>query len=255
MGVNIPTNPLEVNSNLWSNKPPKACNGITTVLKDPQLILIDLDGTLVDSVPDLTWAVDRTMEALGQPTHGEDKVRDWVGNGIERLVKRALTDDLWAEPEQAEYDRAYPVFFDFYHQANGRYSRLFPGVDEGLQALSNAGYTLACVTNKAEAFTLPLLESLGIREFFKLVVSGDTLAQKKPEPEPLWHAADQLGVARERALMVGDSAHDVEAARRAGFQVACVPYGYNHGNDIREARPDLMIDSLSDLARRLQEAA
>jgi len=216
-------------------------------LRKPKLVLIDLDGTLVDSVPDLGWAVDRTMEQLGLPVHGEDHVRHWVGNGVERLVKRALTGELYAEPDADLYARAYPVFYKFYEECNGKYSRLFPGVAEGLAELAAQGYALGCVTNKAEAFTLPLLRGLGVLDWFGVVVSGDTTPLKKPRPEPLLHAAKFFAVAAEDALMVGDSMHDVEAARNAGFQVVCVPYGYNHGVDIREARPDAVIDSLAHL--------
>ncbi len=217
------------------------------MLQRPELILIDLDGTLVDSVPDLAWAVDRTMAHLGRPVHGADKVRNWVGNGVERLVKRALTEDLHAEPEAVLFAQALPVFMDYYHQANGKYSRLFPGVEAGLAALAEQGFRLACVTNKAEAFTLPLLEALGVLPRFELVVSGDTTAHKKPHPQPLLHAARHFGIAPAQGLMVGDSMHDVEAARNAGFQVVAVSYGYNHGEDIRAAEPDAVVDSLEQI--------
>ncbi len=222
-----------------------------TTLRKPKLILIDLDGTLVDSVPDLAWAVDRTMEQLGLPAHGESHVRHWVGNGVERLVKRALTGELYAEPDADLYARAYPIFYRFYEECNGKYSCLFPGVAEGLAELSAQGYALGCVTNKAEAFTLPLLSNLGVLNWFGIVVSGDTTPFKKPRPEPLLHAATFFATDAHDALMVGDSMHDVEAARNAGFQVVCVPYGYNHGVDIREARPDVIIDSLALLPNLL----
>ncbi|MDH5300246.1 MAG: phosphoglycolate phosphatase [Gammaproteobacteria bacterium] len=217
------------------------------MLKKPQLILIDLDGTLVDSVPDLAWSVDRLMEKLGRPVHGEDKVRHWVGNGVERLTKRALTEQLHAEPDAAEYDKALPIFMDYYHQSNGKYSRVFDGVVGALKTFTAAGFKVGCVTNKAEAFTLPLLESLGIRKYFEVVVSGDTTAHKKPHPEPLLYAAKQFGVAPENCLMIGDSQHDVQAARNAGFQVAAVTYGYNHGEDIRDAKPDAVVDRMDDI--------
>jgi len=214
---------------------------------DARLILIDLDGTLVDSVPDLVWAVDATMDDLGLPRRGEHAVRHWVGNGVERLVKRALTLDLYAEPEAAMYARALPVFMAHYQAANGKYSRLFPGVAQGVRELAASGRHLACVTNKAERFTLPLLETLGVLSDFGLVVSGDTTPHKKPHPEPLLHAARHFDIAPAQSLMIGDSRHDVEAARAAGFKVLCVNYGYNHGDDIRDAAPDAVIDSLVDV--------
>ncbi len=214
----------------------------------PKMILVDLDGTMVDSVPDLAYCVDRMMERLGRPPWGEALVRDWVGNGVERLVKRALTGTLEGEPSEADFARALPIFLGLYEANTAVRSRLFPGVREGLAYLSWAGYPLACVTNKAAQFTEPLLRALGIRDFFLFVVSGDTLPEKKPHPAPLLYAAGQLGVPPEEALMVGDSVSDVRAARAAAFgAIVCVSHGYNHGLDIRTAAPDAVIESLSEL--------
>ena len=219
------------------------------------MVLIDVDGTLVDSVPDLAYCVDEMMKRLGREPWGEARVRDWVGNGVERLVRRALVGRLDGEPDEAEFERAYPIFLDLYADNTSRRSVLYPGVREGLDYLKRAGYALGCVTNKAERFTVPLLKDLGIHDDFAIVVSGDTLAHKKPHPEPLLHAARFFGVAPADSLMVGDSVNDVKAARAAGFMVACVPYGYNHGDDIRDAQPDLVIDTLADLRTELEKAA
>jgi phosphoglycolate phosphatase len=134
-------------------------------------------------------------------------------------------------------------------------SRLYDGVVEGIDYLKANGFKVGCVTNKAEAFTVPLLKDMGIYDRFDLVVSGDTTPKKKPDPMPLLYAAEQLGVAPADCLMVGDSMHDVQAARNAGFQVVCVPYGYNHGHDIREANPDAVIESLAALKGLLEQAA
>lgn len=216
-------------------------------LSRPKLVLIDLDGTLVDSVPDLAYCVDELMRVLGREPWGVDMVRGWVGNGVERLVKRALTNTLWDDPEDEAFEKALPIFMKLYAENTSGRSRLYPGVTQGLEALKAAGLKLGCVTNKAEAFTLPLLKDMGILGEFDIVVSGDTTPKKKPDPMPLLYAANQLGVKAEECLMVGDSMHDVEAARNAGFEVACVPYGYNHGRDIREANPDAVIDSLAEL--------
>ncbi|WP_058555343.1 phosphoglycolate phosphatase [Thiohalocapsa sp. ML1] len=214
---------------------------------DPEMVLIDLDGTLVDSVPDLTRSVDAMMAALDRPPRGEAAVRDWVGNGVERLVKRALIGALDGEPEPADYERAYPIFLALYAAHNGERSRLYPGVREGLDALAARGLKLGCVTNKAACFTEPLLAALGVADRFGVIISGDTLPEKKPSPLPLLHAAEHFGVAPAAALMVGDSISDVKAARAAGFPVVCVSYGYNHGQDIREAAPDAVIDALAEL--------
>ena len=216
-------------------------------LHSPRMILIDVDGTLVDSVPDLAYCVDELMKALGRPPHGEAKVRNWVGNGVERLVRRALIGQLDGEPPDEDYARAYPIFLDLYAENTSKRSRLYPGIREGVDWLKAQGYLLGCVTNKAAQFTIPLLKDLGIHDRFGIVVSGDTLPVKKPDPAPLLHAARHFGITPEESLMVGDSVSDVKAARAAGFQIVCMSYGYNHGVDIRTAQPDAVIDSLVEL--------
>lgn len=216
-------------------------------MQNPKLTLIDLDGTLVDSVPDLAYCVDEMMTGIGRPAHGEARVRDWVGNGVERLVRRALVGQLEGEPDPADFERAYPIFLELYARHNGERSRLYPGVREGLDMLSSGSGQLGCVTNKAAQFTEPLLEALGIRDYFSIVISGDTLPKKKPDPLPLLHAAEHFGIAPGDCLMLGDSVSDVRAARAAGFGIVCVSYGYNHGRDISEAEPDAVIDSFAEL--------
>jgi phosphoglycolate phosphatase len=223
-------------------------------MKRPRMILLDLDGTLIDSVPDLAFCVDAMMERLGRPPHGEAEVRKWVGNGVERLVRRALVGQLDGDPPEEDYERAYPIFIELYRESTSRHSVLYPGVREGLDYLTAEGYPLGCVTNKAAQFTEPLLRDLGIRDAFGIVISGDSLPRKKPDPLPLLHAAEHFGVRPEDALMVGDSVSDVKAARAAGFGIVCMSYGYNHGRDIREAGPDAVMDSLVEL-RDLLEAA
>jgi phosphoglycolate phosphatase len=215
------------------------------------MVLIDLDGTLVDSVPDLSHCVDAMMAELGLAPRGEAAVRQWVGNGVERLVARALIGQLDGEPDPAEMARALPIFLELYAANTAARSRLYPGVREGLDWLQARGYRLGCVTNKAAQFTEPLLATLGIRDAFELVVSGDTLPEKKPSPLPLLHAARHFGVEPPEALMLGDSVSDVKAARAAGFGVICVSYGYNHGQDIRGAEPDAVIDSFTQLGELL----
>lgn len=215
------------------------------------MILIDLDGTLVDTVPDLAYAVNEMMSYLGMPTYEEDQVREWIGNGAERLVRRALVGAYQGEPAPELFQRGYPIFLESYQKNVCRESRPYPGVLVGLERLREAGYPLGCVTNKPARFTEPLLEKLGLATHFGIVVSGDTVANKKPHPEPLLHAAGFFKVAPTESLMVGDSINDVEAARAAGFRVVCVNYGYNHGRDIREGRPDAVIESLDQLPELL----
>jgi phosphoglycolate phosphatase len=219
------------------------------------MVLLDVDGTMVDSVPDLAHCVNVALTQLGLPERPVERVRQWVGNGVERLVQRALLGRLEGEPPPELYERALPLFMACYRENTCRRSRLYPGVRDILGWLLGSGFRLACVTNKAAQFTEPLLDALGIRHYFRVVVSGDTVPQKKPHPAPLLHAAASLGVPAEAALFVGDSVNDVEAARAASFPVVCVTYGYNHGRDIREARPDAVVDSLLELRDLLKARA
>lgn len=223
-------------------------------LRKPEMVLIDVDGTLVDSVPDLAYCVDEMMKTLGMPVHGEAKVREWVGNGVERLTRRALIGQLDGEPDEALFDKAYPIFMQLYAENTSKRSKLYPGVEEGLAYLKAQGYKLGCVTNKAEQFTVPLLTDLGVADNFEIIISGDSLPVKKPDPGPLLHAAEFFGVKPENALMIGDSVSDVKASRAAGFQIICMSYGYNHGMDIRNANPDAVIDSMAELAAILDSA-
>lgn len=224
------------------------------MLNKPEMILIDVDGTLVDSVPDLGYCVDAMMAQLGRPPWGETRVRDWVGNGVERLVKRALVGALEGEPEPADFERAYPLFLELYAENTSKRSILYPGVREGIDLLKGAGYRLGCVTNKAAQFTEPLLQDLGVSDDFSIIISGDTLPKKKPDPAPLLHGAAFFGCEPGNALMVGDSVSDVKAARAAGFRIVCMSYGYNHGEDIRDAHPDAVIDSLTEVMPLLEAA-
>lgn len=218
----------------------------------PELVLIDLDGTLVDSVPDLAYCVDQMQTRLGLPLRGEDQVRHWVGNGVPRLVERALINQLDGEPDQALFDKAYPIFLELYAENHSARSRVYPGVKEGIDWLKSEGIKLGCITNKAARFTEPLLKAVGLYDEFGIVISGDTLPVKKPDPAPLLHGADFFGIKPAHAMMLGDSISDVKAARAAGFgKVVCMTYGYNHGEDIRLAKPDAVIDSFTELPATL----
>ena len=213
----------------------------------PKLIMIDVDGTLVDSVPDLAYCVDELMVVMGREKWGEAKVRHWVGNGVPKLVERSLTGELEGTVDKADFDKAYPIFLELYAQNTSGRSSLYDGVREGLDYMKAEGYTLGCVTNKAEQFTVPLLKDLGIFDDFGIVISGDTLEKKKPDPLPLLHAAKFFGISPQDSMMIGDSISDVKASRAAGFEIICMSYGYNHGDDIRDANPDLVIDSMAEL--------
>ena len=211
------------------------------------MLLLDLDGTLIDTVPDLAYCVDTLLMELGLPVRGEAAIRHWVGNGVERLLHRALLGSLEGEASPALYARALPLFLELYAANTSARSRIYEGVLEGLDYLLTQGFLLACVTNKAARFTLPLLRDLALSTYFPLVVAGDTLPYKKPNPAQLLYAAQHFQVSAEQCWMVGDSVNDVAAARAARFSVVCVSYGYNHGEDIRDSAPDAVIDSLADL--------
>ncbi len=212
----------------------------------PKMVLFDLDGTLIDSVPDLLVAVNQLMDELGMPHRAEANVRNWVGNGIERLVERALTDDVHGVPDAALFEKAMPIFKRFYASSNGKHSCVFPGVFEGIAYVKSLGLRVGCVTNKAAAFTLPLLKDMGLLDQFETVIAGDTLPMKKPDPAPLIYAAGWFHIHPSEALMIGDSLSDVKAARAAGFSIICMSYGYNHGEDIRNYHPDAVIDSMAE---------
>jgi len=211
-------------------------------------LFFDLDGTLVDSVPDLTAALNAMLRQLDLPAREERQVRTWVGNGMDNLIRRALVGEMdgsQADPEL--FARAKPLYRAAYAEHISVYSALYPGVDDGLAQLHADGFPMACVTNKPAEFARPLLDRLGIGAFFATVIGGECAPHPKPAPDALILCAERLGVPIEQGLMVGDSLNDVGAARKAGCPVVCVPYGYNHGYDIRDAQPDMVIDSIAQL--------
>ena len=218
-----------------------------TSIRVPKLVLIDLDGTLVNSVPDLACCIDQMMVQLGMPERGEEAVRGWVGNGLERLIKRALVNAMVGEPDADLFLRAKPVFDALYRVNHSSHSYLYEGVLTGLNYLKRRAYRLGCVTNKASNFTHPLLKAMGIADYFEVTICGDETPRIKPDPLPLLTAAERVGVDPTEVLMLGDSVSDVRAARAAGCQIICMSYGYNHGEDIRSYGPDAVIDSMAEL--------
>ena len=217
-------------------------------------VMIDLDGTMLDTVADLAVAVNLMLAKIGRSPLDENLVRQFVGKGIPNLVHRSLSGSMDGEADPALHAQALPVYMDCYESVNGRHTTIYPGVQEGLHALKDAGFPLACVTNKSERFTLPLLKQMKLAHYFQVVVCGDTLPKKKPDPMPLTHACKELGIAPRDMLMIGDSLNDTIAARAAGCPVFCVPYGYNEGHDVRDLDVDAIVDSLLQAATLLTRA-
>jgi phosphoglycolate phosphatase len=212
-----------------------------------KMVMVDLDGTLIDTAPDLAACANRMQADLGRAPYPVEVVMTWIGNGVPRLVKRALTGEMWGEPEAALFEKGLASFERHYAANVAELSRPFPGVVEGLAKLKARGFRLACITNKAEAFTLPLLRQLDLYKYFELVLSGDSLPKQKPDPMPLLHACRYFNITPDHGVLVGDSSNDVQAARAAEMPVICVPYGYNHGHDIRDSKPDAVVASLTEL--------
>ena len=217
-------------------------------------VTIDLDGTLLDTIPDLAAAANLMLAELGRAALDVEVIRTFVGKGIPRLVERTLAGHIGGTADPELMAQALPIYERHYVEVNGRHTTVYPGVNEGLDELKSRGLPLACVTNKSGRFTLPLLEKIGLAPYFKTIVSGDTLARKKPDPDPLLHACDALEIAPRDMLMIGDSINDTQAARAAGCPVFCVTYGYNEGHDVRDLDTDALIDSLVEAAGLIEKA-
>jgi phosphoglycolate phosphatase len=208
-------------------------------------VLIDLDGTLVDSAPDLAVAANRMLAQLDAAPLPLATVRGFIGKGVANLVRQALatTDDL----KHVDEAHALALFDRHYTECNGRHSALYPGVLEGLSTLEWLGYPLACVTNKPRAYTMALLDAMGLSAYFGAVVSGDAGTALKPDPAPLLRACDQLGVQPAFGVMVGDSEADAIAANRAGMPVYLVRYGYHGAAGLAALHCDGLIDTITEM--------
>lgn len=205
-------------------------------------VFFDLDGTLVDSIADLADSANAMLQDYGKSPLPLATIQSYVGRGIDHLVRCCF--------EQMPAD-APAVFRRHYEHYNGRAAAVYPGVTEGLQTLQKAGFQLACITNKAQVFVPPLLAVTGLERYFSLSLGGDSLPLKKPDPAPLLHACRHFGISPQAALMVGDSANDIRAARAAACPVICVPYGYSHGNEQGLAGCDAIVSSIALLANQL----
>ncbi len=213
----------------------------------PRLVMFDLDGTLVDSVPDLAAAIDAMLLQLGRAPAGIARVRDWIGNGAPVLVRRALAGQMdHAAVDAGEAEHALALFMQAYAGGHAL-TTVYPGVTQTLAWLKAQDVALAVVTNKPERFVEPLLDELGLGGHFRWIVGGDTLPRQKPDPAGLQHVLRLAGVEPAQALFVGDSRNDIRAARAAGVSCVGLRYGYNHGEPIENENPDLVLDDLREL--------
>ena len=217
-------------------------------------VTIDLDGTLLDTVTDLAVAINLLLGQLGRAPLDAALIRTFVGKGIAHLVARALDSAYEGNVPAGLLERALPLYYGCYEGVNGRHTTVYPGVLDGLDALRAGGFPLACVTNKSERFTRPLLEYMGIASYFSAVVAGDTLPKKKPDPLPLTHVCGYFGIAPAQMLMIGDSINDAAAARSAGCPVFCVSYGYNEGADVRELDVDAIVETLFEATQLITKS-
>ena len=223
--------------------------------------IIDLDGTMVDTLGDFAEALNRMLADLSLSAIAVPSIATLVGKGSEHLLRSVLKHVLTQAgkaPAAIEIEALYPCAWERYQHhylaINGQYARVYPGVVEGLQALQSAGLRLACLTNKPSAFALPLLRAKGLDGFFEQVFGGDAFERKKPDPLPLLKTCAALGTAPARTLMVGDSSNDAQAARAAGCPVVLTTYGYNHGQPVTDVDADGWVDSLAQLAPALVAA-
>jgi phosphoglycolate phosphatase len=213
-----------------------------------QAAIVDLDGTLVDTLGDFDVAINRMLADLALPRIARATIEQFVGKGSEHLVRSVLA-HVGAAPER--FDAAWDGYHRHYLAINGEYASVYPGVAEGLGALQAAGLRLVCLTNKPAEFARPLLRAKQLDRFFEAVFGGDAFERKKPDPLPLLKACEALGTTPSRTLAVGDSVNDAQAGRAAGCPVVLVSYGYNHGVPIRDIPADGYVDSLADLPRWL----
>ncbi|MQA42710.1 phosphoglycolate phosphatase [Rugamonas aquatica] len=219
-----------------------------SVLAGVRAAIIDLDGTMLDTIPDFHVAINGMRAELDLAPISQDQIALMVGKGSENLIRSVLGLDWDAARVEAHFETAMDAYQRHYLSINGNFSALYPGVTEGLTALKAQGLRLACVTNKPIAFTTPLLKLKGLDGFFDVVYGGDSLPRKKPDPLPLQTVCADFGLAPAQVVAVGDSSNDAQAARAAGCPVLTVPYGYNHGEAIHKTDSDGIVATLLDAA-------
>ncbi|MGQ0510974.1 MAG: phosphoglycolate phosphatase [Betaproteobacteria bacterium] len=214
-------------------------------------VLVDLDGTLLDTAPDLAAAANAMLESLGMAHVDPAVARDFIGKGVAFLVRRCLETSLGGPPEPRLMMRAQTRFSKHYERLSGTASQPFPGVIEGLEAMRAQGLAIACITNKLMRFTVPLLAKAGIARHIQAISTSDTAGARKPDPAMILHACKLLGVQPAQACVIGDSDNDGDAARAAGCRFVLVSYGYREGRELRDLQCDARVDSLAEAAALL----
>jgi len=220
-------------------------------LTNKKLLIFDLDGTLIDSVPDLAIAVNYMLTQFGYQTADEETVHTWIGNGAQTLVRRALTSQT-EEYNETRFNKALTIFLNYYAEHACVKTTAYPHVASTLKTLQSKGYKMAIVTNKPFVFIEPILKGLSLDGFFDYYIGADSLEKKKPDPEPLLHVCKKLGFLVENSLMIGDSKNDIIAAKNANIHSVGVTYGYNYGEHITLYKPDVIIDDFSKMVEILK---
>ncbi|MBK1889949.1 phosphoglycolate phosphatase [Undibacterium sp. 14-3-2] len=214
-------------------------------------VIIDLDGTMLDTAPDFLVAINRMRNDFSLSPLTLDLVKSMVGKGSENLITRVLSLDFDEAGVQQHFAQGMASYQRHYLDINGDHSTLYPEVIEGLQAMQTMRLRLACVTNKPLAFAIPLMQKKGLSSYFELTFGGDSFTRKKPDPQPLLEVSKQFGIAPSHILAIGDSSNDAIAARAAGCPVLTVPYGYNHGEAVQTIQSDGIVGTLLEAARLL----
>jgi len=218
------------------------------VLAGVRAAIIDLDGTMLDTVPDFHVAINGMRSEFNLAPISEATIKNMVGKGSENLIRSVLALDFDAAGVEQRFEQAMDAYQRHYLAINGDFSTLYPDVLQGLAAMKAAGLRLACVTNKPVAFALPLLKQKNLAGYFDIVYGGDSLPKKKPDPMPLLQVCADFDLAPAKVVAIGDSSNDAQAARAAGCPVLTVPYGYNHGHSIHDTDSDGIVNTLLEAA-------